>query len=100
MDPVDHEPERVALSMLLGVRRRVSGKRRLDLPADLSLFKEVIVQCIGRHHSGTRLQSVAGWADQIADSPSLALRFASAVIGRHISDPAASDTVLFAAGLA
>lgn len=39
MDPVDDEPERVALSMLLGVRRRVSGKRRLDLPADLSLLK-------------------------------------------------------------
>jgi tetratricopeptide (TPR) repeat protein len=100
MDPVDHEPERVALSMLLGVRRRVSGKRRLDLPADLSLLKDVIVECIGRHHSGTRLQSVASWAGQIADSPSLALRFASAVIGRHISDPEAPDTVLFAAGLA
>ncbi|MEP7119351.1 MAG: hypothetical protein ABJE95_00350 [Byssovorax sp.] len=100
MDPVDHEPERVALSMLLGVRRRIAGKRRLDLPADLSLLKEVIVECIGRHHSGTRLQSVASWAGQIADSPSLALRFASAVIGRHISDPEAPDAVLFAAGLA
>ncbi len=97
---IDHDPERVPLSALLCVRRRVSGARRLDLPAELSLLRDVVVECLGRRYSGARLQSVAAWAGQVSDSPSLALRFASAALGRHISDPEAPDTELFASGLA
>ncbi|MFS8068535.1 MAG: hypothetical protein ACMG6S_19420, partial [Byssovorax sp.] len=99
-EAIDQEPERVPLSALLCVRRRVSGTRRLDLPADLSLLRDVVIECLGRRYSGARLQSLAAWAGQVSDSPSLALRFASAALGRHISDPEAPDTELFAAGLA
>jgi tetratricopeptide (TPR) repeat protein len=96
---VDDEPPPIAGSVIVCVRRRTAGTRHLDLPRAMMYLRDAVVECVGREHSGTRLQRVAAWVSAVADTPWTALRFASAAIARHLAEPNANDATVFVAGL-
>jgi tetratricopeptide (TPR) repeat protein len=99
-EPVDAVPRGVEGSVLLCVVRRASGARRLEASRELRLLRNAVVDAVGLQHAGTPLQAIAAQGRPVADSPGLALRFASGAIGRRLADRGASDAELFAAGLA
>ncbi|HSO00655.1 MAG TPA: hypothetical protein VLS89_20325 [Candidatus Nanopelagicales bacterium] len=100
VEPVDEPPRGVAGAIVVGERRRKPGERHLDLPQEVTLLRDALCECVGREWSGTRLQRVAAWMGEVTDSPSTAMRFASAVLALEAREPEASDVELFLAGLA
>jgi tetratricopeptide (TPR) repeat protein len=99
-EPVDAEPPRVAGSLVLCALRRAPGHRHLEVPQDLRILRDAIVDCIGVRYVDARLRRAAAWAGSVSDSPGLALRSASASIARHLAAPDAPDAEILAAGLA
>jgi AcrR family transcriptional regulator len=91
MDPVDGEVRAVDMSIVLGVRSPSPGRRRLEASQELRMLRDAVVDCISMQYEGARLAWVAPWAISVSDSPSLALRFASAVVARHLSNGRAPD---------
>ncbi len=81
-------------------KRRVPSERRLDLTHQFILLRDAVVESVGRRHSGTRLQYVASWIGEVAETPGCALSFASGALVAHLDDGNASDTALYLAGLA
>ncbi len=99
-DPIAGEPPPVKGSILLGVRAGSQGNRRLEASHELRILRDIVVECLGRHYAGTSRETIASWSVPVSDTPSLALRFASAAIARHLSEPDAPEAAIFAAGLA
>lgn len=96
--PVEVEPAPVPGAVVVCAIR--SAPPYLDLPQEMILLRDAVIQCWGLQHDGTRLREVAVWLSMATDSPTTALRFIDGALRRHLADPDASDSALYLAGLA
>ena len=87
-------------TVVLALTAPAGGQRPLDMPPEVSALRDAMLECLGRHYSGTRMQRAAAWASAATDSPGTLLRFFDGVLTRHTREPEAPDDVLRIAGVA
>lgn len=93
-EPVGQELAPVNEGVVIAIREPEAGRRCLGAAHDLRRLRDSVLAAIAP------LGDIAGWAQEVADSPSTALRFASAAHRERLSRPAATDAELVAEGLA
>jgi tetratricopeptide (TPR) repeat protein len=99
LDPVVEDPGCPPGSIVLAVRAPATGRRRLDAAPVLRKLRGALLEAIAIHAPGSRIESIARWAECVADSPTLALRFVAAAYAAQLASPLASDAELAARGL-
>jgi tetratricopeptide (TPR) repeat protein len=99
-EPVDEEPVPVKDSVILASRAIEAGRRRLGLSNELRRLRDIVLVGLAGGSAPARLGQVAAWAQEATDSPSTALRFASAAYRELLALPRATDAELVVEGLA
>lgn len=99
-EPVTEDPAPVDDGFVLAVRAPEPGRRRLGLSRDLRRLRDLALAAVVRGADDSRLDTIVTWAQEATDSPSTALRFASAAYGEHLASPFAADALLAREGLA
>jgi tetratricopeptide (TPR) repeat protein len=98
--PVRKAPEPVPDAVVLCLRERAPGNWSLDLPREVLLIRDAVIECVGRQLGLSGLARVAAWAAEIADTPASAIRFMDGAQAHLLLNPKADDGSLYCAGLA
>jgi hypothetical protein len=98
-EPVEQAIAPVKDSVVIAGQAIEAGRRQLGLSMELRRLRDVVLQAVSEQ-GGTRLGDIAGWAQAVGDSPSAALRFASAAYRESLARPLAADAELVVEGLA
>ncbi|OJH36743.1 tetratricopeptide repeat protein [Cystobacter ferrugineus] len=93
-------PAPIRESVVLCTRERVPGSWSLNLPREVLLIRDAVIECIGRQLSASGLARVASWVVSVADTPATAIRFVDGVQAHLLKNPKADDASLYCAGLA
>ncbi|WNG17850.1 NB-ARC domain-containing protein [Cystobacter fuscus] len=93
-------PAPIRESVVLCTRERVPGNWSLNLPREVLLIRDAVIECIGRQLSASGLARVASWVASVADTPATAIRFVDGVQAHLLKNPKADDGSLYCAGLA
>ncbi|HSN98803.1 MAG TPA: hypothetical protein VLS89_10980, partial [Candidatus Nanopelagicales bacterium] len=95
---LDQAPAPVKGAIVLCVVRRI-GPPRLDMPPEVRLLRDAVIEHWGLEHSGTVLQWVASWLATTVDTPGTAIRFAGAALAQRLAEPESDTAALYLAGL-
>jgi tetratricopeptide (TPR) repeat protein len=98
--PVPQPPAALRHGVVVCTRERVPGHWCLDLPHEVLIIRDAVIECIGRQLSASGLARIASWVAGVADTPATAIRFVDGVQTHLLKHPEAQDSALYCAGLA
>jgi tetratricopeptide (TPR) repeat protein len=99
-EPIEAVPAPVEDEITIAVLAPEAGRRRLGISNELRLLRDAVLYAVAAEEPGGRMADITAWAQEVSDSPSTALRFASAARGHALARPSASNVELIAEGLA